>query len=74
MTTTISQPVRAKILGFLELGWSCGRVAKHLGVSKAGVWKFGHRARDEGESVALKGKKGQCGRKRLSDNRTRIGS
>ena len=65
MTRTISQPVRAKILGFLELGWSCGRVAKHLGVSKSGVWKLGHRAREEGEAVALKGKKVQCGRKKI---------
>ena len=64
---------RAKILGFLDLGWSCGKVAKHMGVSKSGVWKLGLRARTEGESVALKGKKEMCGRKKLSENRTRIG-
>ena len=50
---------------FLDLGWSCGKVAKQLGVTKSGVWKLGLRDRDEGKSVALKGKKGQCGRKKI---------
>ena len=50
---------------FLDLGWSCGKVAKQLGVTKSGVWKLGLRDRDGGKSVALKGKKGQCGRKKI---------
>ena len=65
MTRTLSLAKRAKILGFLDLGWSCGKVAKHMGVSKSGVWKLGLRARTEGESVALKGKKEMCGRKKI---------
>ena len=40
-------------------------VAKHFRVSKSCVWSLGLWARGKGEAVAVKDKRGKCGRKRI---------
>ena len=64
MSRTLPLTLRAKIFALLDAGFTIKQVAKRVGVSRSAVWKLEERRKSEGEEVALKGKKSDCGRPR----------
>ena len=57
---------RGKAFGLLAAGWSLGKVARELGVTKSAISKLRSRGVRLGEDKAVMGDMGKGGRKKLA--------